>query len=83
MGDIEEGEFTSSRPLLTRDVSDRMQDLEPIEPECRRRMKGDRGILEPHKYFKFARTGVVYEGEWFSNKPHGFGKNFYPSGGVY
>lgn len=82
LGDSEEGDFTSKRPVLTHDVLDRLQELEPIESECRRRSK-ERGIFESNKFFKFNRTGVIYEGEWLSHKPHGFGKNFYPSGGYY
>lgn len=46
-------------------------------------MKGDRGVSEPNKFFKFIRTGVIYEGQWYNSKPHGIGKNFYPSGGFY
>jgi len=48
---------------------DRLEELgifltysESIEEECRRRMKGDRGVSEPNKFFKFIRTGVIYEG---------------------
>jgi len=36
-----------------------------------------------NKYFQFNRSGVVYCGDWFNNKPHGFGKNYYPNGGYY
>jgi hypothetical protein len=25
-------------------------------------MKGDRGVAEPNKFYKFTRTGVIYEG---------------------
>jgi len=60
----------------------RLSYLEPIEGECRRRSR-ERGVLEPNKFFKFSRTGVVYEGEWLNSRPHGFGKNIYPSGGIY
>ena len=46
-------------------------------------MKGQRGASQPNKYFKFGRTGVVYQGQWYCSKPQGFGRNYYPSGGFY
>jgi hypothetical protein len=83
LGDAEEGQFISVRPGLPLEVSDLLQQLDSIEQECRRQLKGERGVLEPNKYYRFTRTGVVYEGEWFNSKPHGLGKNYYPSGGYY
>jgi antitoxin component YwqK of YwqJK toxin-antitoxin module len=34
-------------------------------------------------FYRFNRTGIVYEGEWLNGKPHGYGKNYYPNGGYY
>ena len=34
-------------------------------------------------FFKFYRTNITYEGEWYNSKPHGYGKNYYPNGGYY
>lgn len=34
-------------------------------------------------FYRFNRTGIIYEGEWLNSKPHGYGKNYYPNGGYY
>lgn len=69
--------------MLTRQIAERLDQLESIEQECNRRLKGQRGVKVPNKYFKFFRTGVIYEGEWYNSKPQGFGRNYYPTGGYY
>lgn len=60
-----------------------MSDLEPIELECYRRLRNERGVAELNSFFLFRRTGIVFEGEWLNGKPHGYGKNYYPNGGYY
>ena len=45
---------------------------------------------EEHSYFRLKRTGVIYAGEWKvfiliiqDGAPNGYGKNYYPNGGLF